>query len=66
MFFRPEEGHGASGITYVFAPIYQGNSYVTDNTLWICLKNFTITHLYLDWFTTVQTWRVNPNAFAGK
>jgi len=66
MFFRPEEIHGASGVREVGEPILEGNGGISDQSLRSRAPYLTILHFKQDRRTTIETWCIDPDNFAGK
>jgi hypothetical protein len=66
MLFRPEERHGASGITHILSPLSQGNGNISDQILRIGLEYDPISDLNLDRITAIQTRGVDPDHFSRK
>ena len=63
VFFRPEEGHGASGITRVQSPFGQRNGHVSDYFFRLSFQYTPITDLDVDRFTAVQAGSIDLNLF---
>ncbi len=66
VFFRPEEVHGASGITDVFVPIPKWNGHVPHDTFRFGIQNNSISHLHPNRQPAIQTWCIYPHRFPWK
>jgi hypothetical protein len=64
MLFRPEEKHGASGISDIFEPISKRDWSIGYQAFGIGLLNLTIFHLDSDRRPTIQTGRIDPHNFS--
>ena len=66
MLFRPEEGHGRSGIGRIVVPLLQRHGNVGDQVLRINPEQLAVFDLNLYGFTAVQTRCVDLNRFSRK
>jgi hypothetical protein len=63
VFFRPEEGHGASGVSYVLAPLCEGNGNVSDQALRFGLQYDPVPHLNPNRVTAIQARGIDLDHF---